>query len=172
MQIIVGSKNRTKVLAVKNTFPDATVIAKDLPSQVSAQPFGEEETLQGAVNRAKAAQQYNPSTYGIGLEGGVYTLEDELFLCSWGVLATPNGRIYKASGARIELPQEFLRPLKEGVELSELMNAYTKRHDIRHHEGAIGIFTQNLLRREEMFRQVVQLLKGQWLYGQAHEDSK
>ena len=51
----------------------------------------------------------------------------------------------------------------------ELMNAYTKRHDIGHHEGAIGIFTNKLLLRDEMFSQVVQLLKGQWQYWEGQD---
>jgi len=169
MKILVGSKNRTKIHAVEMAFPQATVIGQDLPSDVSSQPFGDEETLQGAINRAKHAQNLSDGAYGIGLEGGVLVVLDELYLCNWGALVTPKGDIYKASGARILLPATFLPALEAGIELSELMNDYTKRNDIRHHEGAIGIFTNNLLLRDEMFSQVVQLLKGQWMYREGLE---
>lgn len=169
MKIIVASKNRTKIAAVQTVFPEATVIGQDFPSDVSSQPFGDEETLQGAINRAKHAMSLSADGFGIGLEGGVFVLSDELYLCNWGALMTAEGKLYKASGARIPLPQCFLRDLQAGTELSELMNAYTKRHDIGHHEGAIGIFTNKLLLRDEMFSQVVQLLKGQWQYWEGQD---
>lgn len=169
MKIVVGSKNRTKIHAVERLFPEASVFGEDVPSDVSSQPFGDEETLQGAMNRAKHAQALSRGGYGIGLEGGVLLVLDELYLCNWGALVTPQGTIYQASGAKILLPATFLPALEAGTELSELMNAYTKRNDIRHHEGAIGIFTNHLLLRDEMFSQVVQLLKGQWMYWEALE---
>src|SRR5699024_10188811 len=164
MKILVGSKNRTKIHAVEMAFPQATVIGQDLPSDVSPQPFGDEETLQGAINRAKHARNLSENSFGIGLEGGVIVTLDELYVCNWGALITPTGEIFTASGARVRLPQDFIAPLRTGKELSELMNAYTKRHDIRHKEGAIGIFTNGLLLRRKMFAQVVTLLKGQYEY--------
>lgn len=42
------------------------------------------------------------------------------------------------------------------------MDAYTKKENVRSQEGAIGIFTNNLISRESMFTHVVQLLKGQY----------
>src|SRR5699024_3354256 len=125
---------------------------------------GDEETLEGAINRAKEAQALGPDSFGIGLEGGVIVTKGNLYVCNWGALVTPTGRLFTASGARVRLPDDFIAPLQSGVELSELMNAYTKRKDIRHKEGAVGVFTAGVLGRKEMFRQVVDLLKGQYLY--------
>lgn len=167
MKLIVGSKNQTKVQAVADVFTKATVIGADVPSDVAAQPFGDEETLQGALNRAKHAQELERHVFGVGLEGGVILTLGKLYVCNWGTLLTPEGNVYHASGARVRLPDAFIEPLKNGTELSELMNAYTKRHNIRHHEGAIGIFTNGLLKRQEMFAQVVTLLYGQYLHEKA-----
>lgn len=166
MKIVIGSYNNTKIQAVKAVFPHWTVIPKDVPSHVSPQPIGDEETLRGAVNRAKAGQTSEQNSIGIGLEGGVMYLEDGLYLCNWGALVDINGEVYTASGARIKLPKAFQKKINDGYELSTIMNEYTKRHDIRHHEGAIGIFTKNQVPSDEMFTHVVKLLRGQMEYWQ------
>ncbi|MCT1903988.1 DUF84 family protein [Oceanobacillus sojae] len=159
--VIIGSKNPTKVEAVKNVFQGFEVSSLDVPSNVSVQPFSDEETRVGAINRAKACVSGGSASIGIGLEGGVMYVDDTLFLCNWGALATENGEIFTASGARIALPKEIEKGLQTAGELSIVMDAYTKKENVRSHEGAIGIFTNNLVSREDMFTHVVQLLKGQ-----------
>jgi non-canonical (house-cleaning) NTP pyrophosphatase len=56
MKIIIGSKNPAKITAVKNAFPgEFEMISLDIPSGVNDQPFSDEETIKGAVNRATKA---------------------------------------------------------------------------------------------------------------------
>ncbi|MFD1415281.1 DUF84 family protein [Oceanobacillus jeddahense] len=160
--VIIGSKNPTKVQAVRNIFQTSEVNSLDVPSNVSIQPFSDEETRMGAVNRAKACAASSSGAIGIGLEGGVMYVDETLFLCNWGALATGDGKLYTASGARIAIPKEIEEELKITGELSTVMDAYTKKENVRSHEGAIGIFTNNCITREDMFTHVVQLLKGQY----------
>src|SRR5690625_1794522 len=164
MKIVIGSFNETKVGAVKAIFPNEEVIPASVPSGVSVQPVGDEETKEGAVHRAQLAQQLYPASIGIGLEGGVMYLNQELYLCNWGALALNNGTVFAASGARIKLPDSFKSKIEKGYELSDVMNEYTSKQTIRHHEGAIGIFTNGLMLRKEMFKHAVTLLKGQLEY--------
>lgn len=164
MNIIVGSKNPAKIGAVKNIFPHDQITSMDVSSNVSSQPLSDEETKQGALNRAKQCAQSCSNTIGIGLEGGVMFLENEFFLCNWGALVTSEGKVYTASGARIMLPNKIGEQLKQGAELGDLMDHYAKKKDIRKKEGAIGVFTNNLVSRKDMFSHVVQLLKGQLEY--------
>lgn len=159
--VIIGSKNPTKVEAVRNVFSNFEVNSLEVLSNVSVQPFSDEETRIGAINRAKGCISGEAGSIGIGLEGGVMYVDDTLFLCNWGALATADGELFTASGARIALPKEFEKELKTAGELSVVMDAYTKKENVRSHEGAIGIFTNNLVSREDMFTHVVQLLKGQ-----------
>ncbi|MUK86800.1 DUF84 family protein [Ornithinibacillus sp. L9] len=161
MKIIVGSKNPTKVQAVKDVFPNNEVKSLSVPSDVSSQPFSDEETRIGAINRATQCAQSAPGSVGIGLEGGVMYVENQLFLCNWGALVTSTNEIYTASGARILLPKEINDELTSGVELGDIMDRYAKRNGVRHKEGAIGIFTNDLVSRQEMFKHVVLLLRGQ-----------
>ena len=55
MKVVVGSKNKTKVGAVEKVWKDAEITSLSVPSGVAAQPFSDEETMQGAINRAKRA---------------------------------------------------------------------------------------------------------------------
>lgn len=164
MKILVGSNNPTKIQAVKNVFAKAEVGNIEVFSKVSAQPFSDEETMEGAVNRAKECAASLEGTIGIGLEGGVMELNGQLFLCNWGALADENSDVFVASGARIPLPDEVTEKLEKGAELGEVMDEYAARKDVRKKEGAIGIFTNEEVDREQMFTHVLKLLKGQYLF--------
>lgn len=164
MKVVVGSKNQTKVGAVKEVWKEANITAISASSGVAAQPFSDEETMQGAINRAKRALEKEQADIGIGLEGGVMKTEHGLFMCNWGALATSTGKVFVAGGARIKLPDDFVAPLESGKELSEVMEEFVNRKDIRSHEGAIGIFTDHYVDRTGLFVHVVKLLVGQYKY--------
>lgn len=162
MSIVIGSKNPTKVKAVEEVFNDIIVYSKDIPSHVSNQPLSDEETLAGALNRAKQAAQVNDALMGIGLEGGVMQIDKQMYLCNWGALIDKNGIQFTAAGARIPLPSEIVFGLKQGKELGEVMDLYAKKQQVRKNQGAIGILTNGLITRKEMFVHVLQLIKGQY----------
>ncbi|RHW40785.1 DUF84 family protein [Neobacillus notoginsengisoli] len=167
MKIIIGSKNPAKVSAVKNAFQtDDSIefIAMDIPSGVSAQPFSDEETIEGAINRAHAALEEGNGEIGIGLEGGVNATKHGLFLCNWGALVQEGFPPIIAGGARIPLPDEIAGKLLAGRELGPVMDDYTKKKDIRENEGAVGVFTNGQISRTEMFTHVTKLLAGQYEY--------
>ncbi|WP_067841525.1 DUF84 family protein [Amphibacillus sediminis] len=161
--IILGSTNKAKLAAVRRVFTDAKIESISAPSNVSAQPFTDEETLEGAINRAGFCQKQKQGSIGIGLEGGIMTINGQYYLCNWGALVDPSGRIFHAGGARILLPDSIVKALETGEELGDIMAKLTEKHDIRHHQGTIGILTNNLVNREAMFTHVVKLLKGQYL---------
>ena len=162
MKVMIGSYNQAKLKAVKRVFKEYIVEAVDSPSKVSNQPTTDEETLLGAVNRANYLHDSFPQDLAIGLEGGVMLINEELYLCNWGVLISPDTEMIKASGARIKLPNEFIRDLFSGVELSKLIDDYSKKHNTRESLGAIGVFTEGAIDRSTMFEHVVLLLKGQY----------
>ncbi|MFB4166776.1 DUF84 family protein [Virgibacillus sp. JSM 102003] len=164
MDVIIGSKNPTKIKAVQEVFLTDIVTGYDVPSKVSAQPLSDSETRDGAINRAMQCLETTSGEVGIGLEGGVMQVNDHLYLCNWGALVTRENEIFTASGARILLPREFNDKLQAGAELGDIMDAYAKRKDVRKNEGAIGIFTNEHISRKEMFVHVVKLLYGQWEY--------
>lgn len=164
MKVIVGSKNPTKLKAVQSTFNNHEIISLDVSTGVSSQPFSDQETMEGAIHRAKECVKSSPNSIGIGLEGGVMYIEDDLYLCNWGALVTGDGEVFTASGARIALPKDIETQLRAGYELGDIMDLYAKKQSVRSNEGAIGIFTNNQVDRGDLFTHVVKLLKGQWEY--------
>lgn len=171
MKIAVGSKNPAKVKAVQQVFErlEAEVIPLSTESGVSAQPFSDEETKEGAINRAKACVAEGGVQVGIGLEGGVIDLGDVMYLCNWGALATESGELFVGSGAKFPLPEFIASEVRKGRELGDVMGEFTKDMDIRKTEGAVGIFTAGYVSRDEMFSHVVKLLVGQYMYSRENK---
>ncbi len=164
IQAGIASKNPAKVQAVADTL-DALgytfdLVSAETASGVSEQPRSLSETRQGAINRATALSAQ--VDLAIGLEGGVYELGDEMYLCNWGALVTKDGKLYTASGAQIPLPDEIAVELRAGGELGPIMDAYANESGIRHHKGAIGVLTAGLIKRDEMFGHIVKILLGQY----------
>lgn len=167
MKIVVGTKNPAKIQAVKNSFGMAAdIIGVNVPSGVREQPFSDEETITGAINRAKNALAETNRAIGIGLEGGVTETPYGLMLCNWGAVVVKGYEHHPliAGGARILLPEEISNRLLKGEELGPVMDDYCKKENIRSHEGAIGIFTNGVVNRDDMFTHVVKILKGQLEY--------
>lgn len=166
LKVAIASHNPAKIDAVsavlKKLQMNFELAALDADSGVSAQPFSLAETRLGAVNRAQSAilQEFD---LAFGLEGGVYELEGTLYLCNWGALSTTEGRIYTAAGAQIPLPEVLADELRAGRELGPVMDEYAEEIGIRNHKGAIGILTAGLVKRNEMFEHIVELLAGQFL---------
>lgn len=76
MKVGVGSKNITKIAAVRDAvalypqlFPDAEVIGVDVQIEEFGHPKNIDETVRGAVDRAR--QAFSGFDYGFGLEGGL-----------------------------------------------------------------------------------------------------
>jgi inosine/xanthosine triphosphatase len=166
MKIVVGSLNPAKINAVKQALINENIEVDGLkvPSDVADQPIGDEETKQGAINRAIATVKESGSDIGIGLEGGIVDTKEGMLLNNWGALATANGDVFVASGMRIYLPEEVAQGVRSGKELGIVMADFTKKHDVRSKEGAVGIFTNGYVTRMEMFSHVVRLLFGQYDY--------
>ncbi|WP_163539205.1 DUF84 family protein [Gracilibacillus sp. YIM 98692] len=161
MDIVVGSHNKAKVNAVRKAYPHQHILSAEVDSLVSDQPRSDTETKQGALNRAVACRELKHDSIGVGLEGGVTEIDGTLYLCSWGAMITQSRHQYIASGSRIPLPKEVSHRILLGEELGPVMVEYTNDHSIRHNQGAIGVFTNGVISREEMFTHVMYILKGQ-----------
>lgn len=170
VKVAVGSQNKAKISAVREAFDQCKysfrLQAVDAPSHVSAMPFSDEETMEGARNRAEYCLLHTDADLAVGLEGGVTETPFGLFLCNWGTLISRSGQIYFASGARLKLPDEVSDEVRKGRELSDVIDEYCQREDIRSHEGAIGIFTNGRMDRSAMFVHVLIQLIGQIEYAQ------
>ncbi|MEA3320816.1 MAG: DUF84 family protein [Bacillota bacterium] len=174
MKVVVGSRNPAKYEAVQGAIRELEMevetISLEVESGVSKQPMTDQETIEGALHRARGAlKEIEDADFAIGLEGGVVlgsTPSLEVMVCNWGALVAKDGKEYIAGGARIPLPDAFKEEILAGKELGDIMDEYCQRKDIRKHEGALGIFTDGVVSRKEMFQHVSKLLIGQWRYNE------
>jgi len=169
--VALGSENGAKIRATQlglesifnrnkndNEKTEIKIIGCSVPSGIRDQPLSDQETMQGAINRAKAALEKNPEAqYGIGMEGGIHHITepvDKWFECGWIVVVDRNNvdHIGIASTARFELPNKVMHEiLVNHKELAEIMDALTKKTDIRSNEGAMGVFTNSILHRDLIY---------------------
>lgn len=163
MKAYIGSKNIVKINATSEVLTPYgfEVIGLEVESLVSAQPKSDIETINGARNRALGLPK---DGLRIGLEAGVETLNDTLYLTNWGVLITLDDEEIVAGGTRIPLPNEIKNLIEKGYELSDAMELYFKTKDIKHKTGTIGYFTCDMVKRVDIFTHIVKLLYGEYLY--------
>lgn len=173
MKVGIGTKNKAKVGAVLSVvtkhFHDILTFEHiSVDSGVSAQPMSTDETRLGAMNRARKALQETNADMAFGLEGGVTMIDDMMYLCNWGALALSNGQILTAAGAQIPLPKEISEQVSSGRELGPVMDDFVHQLDTRQHTGAIGILTDGMIDRKEMFEHILQQLVGQYFFYQKY----
>jgi len=168
-EIAIGSTNPVKIQAVKNAISNENirVITCSALSGVRSQPLSDEETLQGAINRAKDCLAKTESPLAIGLEAGVVLLQHQVYLCHWGAIIDRNQNTYFTNGPLILLPAEYRKELWEGQDLDDIMHRFTGIDSLGAKEGAIGVFTQDRLNREQVLTQMVKALFGQYRYYQS-----
>ena len=115
MKIAVGSKNPVKIEAARLAFlavwpgSDCEMIECDAPSGVSEQPMSDEESIQGARNRARHAIKNTNAGYGVGLEGGLHKIGNQYFDCGWIAVVDREGNEGVGSTARILTPPRIDR---------------------------------------------------------------
>ncbi|QVK19493.1 DUF84 family protein [Mycoplasmatota bacterium] len=163
LKIVVGSSNKVKVNAIKNIFANYEVVGIAVKSKVSDQPISDEETIRGALNRALGAKRFGD--IGIGLEGGVQQTSFGMLVVNYGVLVDEKSQVYLAGGSRFLLPNEVSKDIYKGKELGDIMDQYANKRNVKHDEGAVGIFTNNFVKRTEIFEHIGLLLYGQMVSG-------
>ncbi|MBI4675515.1 MAG: inosine/xanthosine triphosphatase [Chloroflexi bacterium] len=162
MKIAIGSTNPTKTRAVENVlrvlFTDLETVILDVPTGISVQPIGDEETRRGALNRARAVLELTNAEWGFGLEGGVIQTEFGVMTNAWCVVVARDGRIGVGGSANMLLPESVAqRVLQDGRELGQAMDEYANAQDVKRGQGAIGILTRGLLDRQGAYEYIVRL---------------
>ncbi|MFB6071922.1 MAG: DUF84 family protein [Halobacterium sp.] len=154
MRVAVGSGNPVKRDAVARALPDATVEAVSVESGVSEQPWGDDETVEGARNRAMRALAAGEFDLGVGLEGGVAEQDSALFLVMWAA-ATDGDRVELGGGPRLRLPDDVAARLQAGEELGPVMDDLLDASGVAENQGAAGVLTGGATDRTEALRTAV-----------------
>jgi inosine/xanthosine triphosphatase len=151
MKINVGSTNPAKIDAAKvafsKYFKKIVVLGTNADSKISKMPLTEAKTLEGAINRAK--DSIKDAEFGVGMEGGVEDSSVGMFCFGYVAIINKIGTIGIGSTGKFLLPPKIRKEIKNGRELSSVMDDFTKKENIREKEGAVGIFTKNIISRAD-----------------------
>lgn len=164
MKINIGSKNKAKIEAVTETlkdydeFKEAETIPMTVDSGVSSQPTSLEETIDGAIKRAKNC--FDDCDYSVGLESGLMKVPET----KTGFMDVTACAIYDGQTFHLGLSSAFEYPikiteyvLKNNVELSDAYKqlGFTQKEKIGEEEGIIGVLTKGRLVRKEYTKQAL-----------------
>jgi inosine/xanthosine triphosphatase len=156
----VGSTNPVKLAAARSVLeriaPSARVEAVKVPSTVRDQPFGDDETIRGALARARGAREAVGAELGIGLEGGVVETDGSMRTCAWAAVVDGSGRQGVGGSLAMPLPSTVARLIREdGLELGEAMDRLTGERNVKHRQGAVGILTAGLVDRQAAYEVIL-----------------
>ena len=156
MDIAVGSLNPVKVEAVRSVmeriYGSVRIFAVDSKSGVPEQPF-EDETIQGAINRAKGA--LGDHKMAVGIEAGVFERYDGLYDVQHCAIIDDEGKITIGMGSGFRYPDKVAELVRNGKTVGEAMKMIYAGKDIGREQGAIGILSKGLLDRKELTEQSV-----------------
>ena len=166
MKINVGSKNPTKISAVREAISaydllsGSEVVPMEVSSGVSSQPKSLEETIRGALSRARNA--FGDCDYSIGLESGLMQVPQSKsgYMDFCACIIYDGRESHLGLSCAFEFPTEITRLIhEEGLDANEasFRSGLTKHKNIGSLEGAIGILTKGRVTRKEYTKQAIQM---------------
>ncbi len=163
----VGSQNSAKVEAVREILQDydhlkgAQVSGADVSSDVSDQPKSLNETIQGAMNRARNA--YRDCDYSVGIESGLMTVPNTksgyLDVCACVIHDGKDFYVGLSSAWEFHDPVVFSTMFKENINMTQAVNklGLTTNTNIGAENGAVSIATRGRLDRKEFTKQALRM---------------
>lgn len=169
-RVAVGSANPVKGAAVRavvtRVAPAVAIETISVPSGVPDQPFGDDETIQGALERARASRAKLDADFGVGLEGGVVEMPDgSMRTCAWAAVVSRSGRHGVGGSLAMPLPDSVAELIRGGMELGHAMDELTRQKNTKHGAGAVGILTDGLVDRQGAYEVLVAYALAPFLRG-------
>jgi inosine/xanthosine triphosphatase len=169
MTIAVGSTNPVKLAATRailnRAFPEAEFVAAETPSDVPEQPWGDEQTRQGAYNRACRILAETNADLGVGLEGGLVETSVGLMTCAWCAIVNKAGKVGYGGGVHMLLPPMVAEILQQHGELGPVMDVLMHEDNTKQKQGAVGILTNGLSNRQTAYEQLVAMAAAPFVTG-------
>ncbi len=161
MKIIVASLNPIKIRATlqgfQRMFPGVPIDVRgvSVPSGVSHQPMSDDETFQGAVNRAQGAASIEPqSDFWIGIEGGIQPIDEDISAFAWVYVYSKN-HSGRGRSSTFFLPDKIAQLIRQGYELGDADDIVFGRQNSKQENGAVGLLTGDVIDRTALYEQAV-----------------
>lgn len=175
--IAVGSTNPVKIGAARAVLgplaPTASIVGIAVTSTVPDQPVGDDETIRGAIARARAAIAATSADLGVGIEGGVVEESDGgMRTCAWAAIVDAQGRSGVGGSLAMALPPRVAEMIRRGTELGHAMDALVGEHDTKRGAGAVGILTGGLVDRQRAYEVLVTYAVARFVTPQLYRDDR
>jgi inosine/xanthosine triphosphatase len=161
-KLVVASTNPIKIesarLGFARMFPDEkfTISGVSAASGVPDQPMGEEETLEGAENRAdNVSKMSKDADYWIGIEGGLKETARGMEAFAWIVVKSKKGTVGRGRTGSFFIPEKVVKLVHEGKELGVADDIVFGLKNSKQSNGAVGILTNNILTRTTSYESAV-----------------
>ena len=159
--IVIASENPVKIHATlggfRRMFPgeDYDIQPISVSNGVGTQPLSDRQTLQGALNRARAAVlQIREADYWVGIEGGVQDEDGEMAAFAW-IVVMSHVLVGKSRSGSFVLPSEVADLVRQGKELGTADDIVFDRAGSKQGIGAVGILTGNIIDRTQLYEHAV-----------------
>ena len=157
MKINIASTNPQKVDALKEIISEyphlrnAEIVSVSVPSNVSDQPKSLEETMQGAMNRARNA--FQNCDYSFGVESGLFEFPASIKMGVMDVCvcAIFDGKeYYFGLSSAWEKPKKVAEYMQQGMNMTDVSvkAGFSDNPNLGAAEGLIGIMTKGRLTRK------------------------
>jgi len=159
LMVHIGSENPSKVNSVKNVFSklfsfDIEFVALRIDSGVPAQPF-EDDTVRGAINRAKKA--LGNADYSVGIEAGLFyeRVIEKYVDRAYCAIMDEHGLVTVGHSGGFYYPPYVMELVNKGMEVGEAMELISGIKEIKKGMGAIGYLSKGHIKRVEFNAQAV-----------------
>ncbi|MEM1815396.1 MAG: inosine/xanthosine triphosphatase [Sulfolobales archaeon] len=157
MKVCLGTKNPSKVSGVvkafSDVFGDVSVESIETSTHIPPQPMGLSIVIEGARRRAtEAYRKGRECDIGVGVEAGLYLLEDRVFDVQVAYVVTSDGCESLGLSPSFMIPDSFAKALiLEGErELDNVADRQFNTFDIGSRGGIIKLLTKSLVTREDL----------------------
>jgi inosine/xanthosine triphosphatase len=151
MLIALGSLNKVKIESVREAFKefgfDTQVVAVNI--NYKEQPLGLEETLDGAIYRAKTAFNKVKVDYGVGVEAGIISILGYNLNIQIAAITNENITSIGFSPA-FQLPSKIESIVLKGVELDKAVEMIYGIKDIGEKGGIIELMSKGIIDRKSL----------------------
>lgn len=169
MIVAVGSTNPTKVDPVKEVFSKhfkgVKVIGVQVPSGVREQPLSDDETYEGALNRARAALKATKGAeYGVGVEGGLHENSYGWLERAIVVIVNKKGDIGIGASGGVVLSGKVMDGIHAGKTMGDVIDEIFETKNIGQGKGMFGLLTNDTVTRAEAMKHGIAFALGRFLH--------
>ncbi len=158
MKIAIGTTSELKVRALKSAVAkidlDAEIIPHKTDSGVSAQPFGYDEIILGATNRAMQCKKDLDHDISLSVESGLVKIGDDYFDIACVCAISKDGNKSFTYSAGYFVPEWMIREIKENkTELGFITQRLSGDTD----KDPLKYFSGGKIKREELLSQAIEI---------------